>query len=252
MLTFDHQGPPEEKYLTDGITDELASRIGDVNGIRVVTRASAMQYDLRKQSLRDIAAQLGVTHILTGSVRTDRRPDGTRLILVSPRLVNVATGAELWSDQITTRSEPAKCSRCRNASHVNVARVLDVALSPEATATLASLPTKDLDAYHAFLRGNLHASQYLVRNEQEQAIADLNEAVRLDPKFALAYARLAQVQGGFLRVYGGSADRLAAFKASVDRAVALAPDLPQSRVALGMWYAFGAGDRARGLRNSNR
>jgi TolB-like protein/tRNA A-37 threonylcarbamoyl transferase component Bud32/tetratricopeptide (TPR) repeat protein len=248
VLTFDHQGPPEEKYLTDGITDELATRIGDVNGIRVVTRASAMQYDLRKQSLREIAAQLGVTHILTGSVRTDRRPDGTRLILVSPRLVNVATGAELWSDHITTSVGAGEVFAVQERIALNVARVLDVALSPEATAALASLPTKDLDAYQAFLRGNLHASQYLVRAEQEQAIADLTEAVRLDPKFALAQARLAQVQGGFLRVYGGTPDRLAAFKAAVDRAVALAPDLPQSRIALGMWYAYGAGDRARGLK----
>ena len=248
VLTFDHQGPPEEKYLTDGITDELATRIGDVNGIRVVTRASAMQYDLRKQSLRDIAAQLGVTHVLTGSVRTDRRPDGTRLILVSPRLVNVATGGELWADQITTSVGAGEVFAVQERIALNVARVLDVALSPEATAALASLPTKDLDAYQAFLRGNLHASQYLVRAEQEQAMADLTEAVRLDPKFALAQARLAQVQGGFLRVYGGTPDRLAAFKASVDRAVALAPDLPQSRIALGMWYAYGAGDRARGLK----
>ena len=248
VLTFDHQGPPEEKYLTDGITDEVSSRIGDVNGIRVVTRASAMQFDLHKQSLRDIAAQLKVTHILAGSVRTDRRPDGTRLILVAPRLINVATGAELWSDQITTAVGAGEVFAVQERIARNVARVLDVALSPEATAAFTSLPTKDLDAYLAFLRGNLHASQYLVRNEQEQAIADLTEAVRLDPKFALAYARLAQLQAAFLRIYGGSSDRIAAFKASVDRAMALAPDMPQSRIALGMWYGFGAGDPARALK----
>jgi serine/threonine-protein kinase len=247
VLTFDHQGPPEEKYLTDGITDELASRIGDVNGIRVVTRASAMQYDLRKQSLRDIAAQLKVTHVLTGSVRTDRRPDGTRLILVSPRLIDVASGAELWSDQITTAVGAGEVFAVQERIARNVARVLDVALSPEATATLASLPTKDLDAYLAFLRGNLHTAQYLVRNEQEQAIADLSEAVRLDPKFALAQARLAEAQGLFISVYGKTPDRLAAFKASVDRALALAPDLPESHIALGLWYSVGL-DRARALK----
>ncbi len=247
VLTFDHQGPPEEKYLTDGITDELASRIGDVNGIRVVTRASAMQYDLRKQSLRDIAAQLKVTHVLTGSVRTDRRPDGTRLILVSPRLIDVASGAELWSDQITTAVGAGEVFAVQERIARNVARVLDVALSPEATATLASLPTKDLDAYLAFLRGNLHTAQYLVRNEQEQAIADLSEAVRLDPKFALAQARLAEAQGFFIAVYGKTPDRLAAFKASVDRALALAPDLPESHIALGLWYSVGL-DRARALK----
>jgi serine/threonine-protein kinase len=248
VLTFDHQGPPEEKYLTDGITDEVSSRIADVNGIRVVTRASAMQFDLHKQPLRDIAAQLKVTHILAGSVRTDRKPDGTRLILVAPRLINVATGAELWSDQITTTVGAGEVFAVQERIARNVARVLDVALSPEATAALASLPTKDLDAYLAFLRGNLHAAQFLVRNEQEQAIADFTEAVRLDPNFALAYARLAQTQAVVLRIYGGSADRVAAFKASVDRAIALAPDLPQARVALGMWYAYGAGDRERGLK----
>jgi eukaryotic-like serine/threonine-protein kinase len=248
VLTFDHQGPPEEKYLTDGITDELASRIGDVNGIRVVTRASAMQYDLHKQSLGDIAAQLKVTHILAGSVRTDRKPDGTRLILVAPRLINVATGAELWSDQITTTVGAGEVFAVQQRIARNVARVLDVALSPEATATLASLPTRDLDAYLAFLRGNLHAAQYLVRNEQEQAVADFTEAVRLDPKFVIAQARLAQAQGFFISVYGKTPDRLTAFKASVDRALALAPDLPESRIALALWYSVGLNDRARSLK----
>jgi serine/threonine-protein kinase len=248
VLTFEHQGPPEEKYLTDGITDELASRIGAVNGIRVVSRASAMQYDLRKQTLRDIAAQLHVTHILAGSVRTDRRNDGTRLILVAPRLVNVATGAELWSDKITSAVGAGEVFAVEERVALNVARALDVALSPEATTALASLPTKDIDAYLAYLRGNLHASQFLVRSEQEQAVADLTEAVRLDPKFAIAQARLAQVQGLFVSVFGRTADRLAAAKASLDRAMSVAPDLPQTRIALGMWYNLGLGDRDRALK----
>ena len=248
VLTFDHQGPPEEKYLTDGITDELATRIGDVNGIRVVTRASAMQYDLRKQSLREIAAQLGVTHILTGSVRTDRRPDGTRLILVSPRLVNVATGAELGPTTSRRRSERGKCSRCRSASRATWPVCSTSRCRRRRRRRWRLCRRRDLDAYQAFLRGNLHASQYLVRAEQEQAMADLTEAVRLDPKFALAHARLAQVQGVSSESTARPPDRLAAFKASVDRAMALAPDLPQSRIALGMWYAYGAGDRARALK----
>jgi tetratricopeptide (TPR) repeat protein len=130
----------------------------------------------------------------------------------------------------------------------SVARALDVALSPEATTALASLPTQDIDAYLAFLRGNLHATQFLVRAEQDSAIADLEEAVKLDPKFAIAQARLAQVQGLFVSVFGKTPERLNAFKASVDRAVALSPDLPQTRIALGMWYSFGAGDRARALK----
>ena len=248
VLNFDHQGPPEEKYLTDGITDELSSRIGDVNGIRVVSRASAVQYDLHKQSLRDIGAALKVTHILTGSVRTDRKADGTRLILVSPRLVSVLTGADVWSDRITLQVAAGEVFRAQSRIASSVARALDVTLSPEATATLAMLPTQDMQAYSAFLRGNLHASQFLVRSEQEQAIADLSEAIRLDPKFAVAQARLAQVQGLLISVFGKTPERLEEFKASVDRAMELAPNLPQSRMALGMWYHIGLGDRAAALK----
>ena len=126
---------------------------------------------------------------------------------------------------------------------LNVARVLDVALSPEATAALASLPTKNLDAYQAFLRGNLHASQYLVRAEQEQAMADLTEAVRLDPKFAVAYARLAQVQDGFPQNL--RRDSRIGSPRSRYRSTARWPSLPtcRSRVSCsGMWYGHGAGD----------
>ena len=247
VLNFEHRGPPDEKYLTDGITDELANRIGAVSGIRVVSRTSTVSYDLARQSLREIASQLHATHILVGSVRTDRRPDGTRLMLVAPRLVSVTTGAELWSDQITAAVAAGEVFAAQGRIARNVARALDVALSPEATATLASLPTQDMQAYLAFLRGNLHATQFLVRSEQEQAIADLSEAVRLDPNFALAQARLAQVQGLFISVFGKSPERLEVFKASVDRAIAVAPDHPQSLMALGMWYNLGAGDRAKAL-----
>ena len=227
VLTFDHQGPPEEKYLTDGITDELASRIGDVNGIRVVTRASAMQYDLHKQSLGDIAAQLKVTHILTGSVRTDRKLDGTRLILVAPRFDQRRDGCRVWSDQITTTVGAGEVFAVQQRIARNVARVLDVALSPEATATLASFPTRDLDAYLAFLRGGLHVAQYLVRNEQEQAIADFTEAVRLDPKFAIAQARLAQAQ--WASSFRSTARRRIASPRSRPRSTALWRSLPTCR-----------------------
>jgi serine/threonine-protein kinase len=247
VLNFDHQGPPDEKYLTDGITDELSQRISDVNGIRVVSRASAVQYDLHRQSLQEIGAALKVTHVLTGSVRTDRRPDGTRLLLVSPRLVDVASGADIWTDRITMTVASGEIFRAQSRIASGVARALDVALSPEAMATLAALPTQDMQAYSAFLRGNLHATQFLVGSEQEQAIADMKEAVRLDPQFAVAQARLAQLEGIYLSAFGKTPDRLAEFKASVDRAMQLAPNLPQTRIALGMWYAFGDGDRARAL-----
>jgi serine/threonine-protein kinase len=242
VLAFEHQGPPDEKYFTDGVTDEISSRIADVHGIRVVSRASAMQFDLRNHALRDVAEKLGVQYVLVGSIRTDRRPDGTQRVRVSPRLVNVATSLDVWRDTLDAELVPGEIFKVQSGIAKHVAEALDVALSPEATEALEERPTTNLQAYNAYLRGNLHALQSLVRAEQVKAIESLQEAVRLDPQFALAFTRLAQVEALYYSVFDRTPGRLKEWKAVLDSAVALAPNHPQTRLAQGQWAFYARQD----------
>jgi serine/threonine-protein kinase len=242
VLAFEHQGPPDEKYFADGVTDEISSRIADVRGIRVVSRASAMQFDLLRHSLRDVADKLGVQYVLVGTIRTDRRPDGTQRVRVSPRLVNVATERDVWRDTLDAELVPGAIFEVQSGIARQVAKALDVALSPEATEALKARPTMNLQAYNAYLRGNLHAVQSLVRVDQVKAIESLQEATRLDPQFALAFARLAQLEALYYSVFDRTPERLREWKAALDGAVALAPRHPQTRLAQGQWDFYARQD----------
>ena len=242
VLAFEHQGPPDEKYFSDGVTDEISSRIADVSGIRVVSRASSMQFDLLRHSLREVADKLGVQYVLVGTIRTDRRADGTQRVRVAPRLVNVATESDVWRDTLDAELVPGAIFEVQSGIARQVAKALDIALSPEATEALKARPTTNLQAYNAYLRGNLHAVQSLVRAEQVKAIESLTEAGRLDPQFALAFARLAQLEALYYSVFDRTPERLREWKAALDRAVTLAPDHPQTRLAQGQWAFYARQD----------
>ena len=242
VVAFAHQGPPDEKYLADGITDEIAARIADVSGIRVVSRASSMQFDLRQHSLRDVADKLKAQYVLTGAIRTDRRADGTSRVRVMPALVNVATERDVWRDTLNAELVPGAIFEVQSGIARDVAKALGIALSPEATEALAARPTMNQQAYSSYLRGNVHAMQAIVRSEQVKAIESFEEAVRLDPQFSLAYARLAQLHALYYSVFDRTPERLRPWKVALDRAVALAPEHPQTRLAKGQWDFFARQD----------
>ncbi len=244
VLPFAHVGPEDTRYLTDGVSDEVSNRIAQIGGIAVVSRASAQQFNGERDAYKEFAAKLNVTYVLMGSVHTDRGPTGAALIKVTPRLFNVETEAEIPLDTEGFEAElqPGGIFEMQAKIARSVARGLTVALSPEAIEALALRPTTDLQAYSYYLRGIAHAAQFLVREEQVKAIEMFENAVRIDPTFALAFARLAQVQALFWVVFDRTPDRQRRWKAALDRAMDLAPELTQTRVALGQWHFYAQND----------
>lgn len=239
VLPFEHLGPAEESYFTDGVTDEISSRIAEIHGLAVISRASANQYDLRTVPLDRIARDLRADYVLAGSIRTDRRPDGTGIVRVLPRLIRVSDGHQVWSTGYDARLTPGEIFQVQGTIAQSVAEALHIALLPATAESLERRPTASLEAYDAYLRGNLYATQMLVESGQRLAIEMYERAVELDPGFALAHARLGQSRSIYYFFFDRSPNRLRDAELAVARARTLAPDLPQTRIAEGYLYYWG-------------
>src|SRR4030095_6429633 len=171
-------------YFADGIQDEILTRLSKIADLKVISRTSTQQYKSAPENLREIATQLGVAHILEGSVQ--KSGDAVR---ISVRLIKATNDSQLWADTFdrkltdifSVESEVAKA----------VADQLRVKLTGREEQVIAAKPTDNPEAYDAYLRGlafTLKAGTTPANAFGAQKY--LKEAVRLDPKFTLAWALL--------------------------------------------------------------
>src|SRR6266436_881733 len=231
----------EEKdnaYFADGIQEELLSNLAKIKDLKVISRTSVMQYKSgMTRNLKEIAQQLGVSKVVEGSVRRS----GNR-IRVSVQLIDALKDRHIWSenydrtlaDSITLQDELA----------TEIAAALGATLSPQEKARVEAKPTNNPAAYDAYLRGRAFAGgSPFDKSNVERTIQSYQEAVKLDPSFALAWARLSCEQSGYYWLgHDSSPARLAAAKDSADRAVALDPNLPETHLALGYYRYYGQRD----------
>jgi serine/threonine-protein kinase len=240
VLPFDNLGGTEDEYFADGITEELTSRIAEISGLRVISRQSAVQYKDSDKPLREIGNELNVDYVLEGTIRTDRPADGAGQVRVTPQLIRVADDAHLWTDRYTVSLVAGEIFGVQAEIAEEVARALDVTLLEPERRRLTATPTENLEAYEYYLRG----IDYFLRGYDDQAsraaVLMFENAVAVDPDFAVAYARLcrAQMRMWWL-AYDRTEQRVVAAKEAVDQALRLAPDLPEAHWALG-WYYYQA------------
>lgn len=241
VLPFDNMGPPEDEYFVDGITDEITSRLSALDGIEVISRTSAARYKETNKTARQIGDELGVDFMVEGAVRWDRTNGGDGQVRVTTQLIRVSDDTHLWAntydrvlgDVFSVQSEIAE----------EVAKKLDLTiLAPERKALYAR-PTADLEAYDCYLRAKKYeyrgwTNQY--PHEFNQALELLEQAVERDPDFALAYVLMSQIH---TRIYFFGTDRtnerLTKARLAVDKALELAPDLPEAKIAEAMYYYRG-------------
>ena len=197
VLPFENRS--EEKanaYFADGVQDEILARLSKVADLKVISRTSTQHYKSAPENLREIAKQLGVAHILEGSVQ--KRGDAVR---VNVRLVKAANESHLWADTFdrkltdifSVESEVAKA----------IADQLRAKLSGQEEQVIAAKPTDNVEAYDAYLRGLAYTLKTGTNTPAYYLAAQkyLREAVRLDPKFALAWALLSLVDArGYISV----------------------------------------------------
>src|SRR5437667_1327041 len=231
----------EEKdnaYFADGIQDELLSNLSKIKDLKVISRTSVMQYKSGiTRNLKEIAQQLGVSNVVEGSVRR-----AGNHIRVSVQLIDALTDRHIWvqnydrtvADSITLQDELA----------TEIAAALGATLSPQEKARVKAKPTNNPAAYDAYLRGRaLMGASAFDRSTLEDAIRSYQEAVKLDPNFALAWAYLSYRQSDYYWVgFDKSPARLTAAKDALDRALALNPNLPETHLALGYYRYYGERD----------
>jgi TolB-like protein/Flp pilus assembly protein TadD len=248
VLPFKNLGPADDQYFADGLTEEITSRLAGVPGLRVISRTSADQYRNSTKRLREIGAELGAAYVLEGSVRWERSPGGPGRLRVTPQLIRVSDDGHLWSGRYD--ADLVRVFDVQTGIAEKVTAALNVALGTSQLEAIAIGGTSDPDAYDYYLRGN----DYLARGYGQTTLASARqlyeEAVKRDPRFALAFARLANAH---IQTYWFGHDRtparLALAKAAADSAAALAPDLAEAHLALGYYHYRGFRDYDRAMQH---
>ena len=194
MLPFENLSrDPDNAYFADGIQDEILTRLSKIADLKVISRTSTQHYKSAPENLPEIARQLGVAHILEGSVQ--KSGDAVR---VNVQLIKAANDSHLWADTFdrkltdifSVESEVAKA----------IADQLRAKLTGQEEQVIAAKPTDNPEAYDAYLRGLAYTLK--TANTPANSLGAqkyLREAVRLDPKFALSWALLSYVDArGYL------------------------------------------------------
>jgi TolB-like protein/Flp pilus assembly protein TadD len=238
VLPFENLGSPEDAYFAAGMTEEITSRLAGVQALAVASRTTAMEYDRTGKTLKKIGADLGVGYVLEGTVRWDRSRGGPGRVRITPQLIRVADDTHLWA--ATYEREMADVFALQSDVAGEVVRALGESLTPQEESAVGRVPTKDLTAYDLYLRANrIAASSFDVRQNAE-AVRLLVEAVTRDPGFAEAHASLArQYVDDYWFYRDRSAARLERARRAAEKAVALAPGIPETRLALGYYYYMG-------------
>jgi serine/threonine protein kinase/Flp pilus assembly protein TadD len=192
VLPFENLSDDKENaYLAEGIQDEILTRLSKIGNLRVISRSSTQHYKSKPGNLREIAKQLGVAHLLEGSVQK-----GARTVRVNVQLIKAVSGSPVWADTVDRALTDIFSLESEVAT--TVADQLQAKLTDAEGQLIAAKPTNDPQAYDAYLRGlayTLKSGNFEARNVIS-ARECLKEAVRLDPKFALAWSLLSSVDAG--------------------------------------------------------
>jgi eukaryotic-like serine/threonine-protein kinase len=244
----------ENAFFADGIHDELLSNLSKIADLKVISRTSVMQYKSGiKRNLKQTAQQLGVSNVVEGNVRRA----GNR-VRVSVQLIDARTDTHLWAEHYDRDVADVFAIQAEIAQEI--ADTLEVKLSPSQSDALAEAPTRDTEAYDLFLKGEyeqhqgVRAPQSAMSGESfDRAQIFYRQALARDPNFALAYARLAWSElHRHWFISNLTSAELAEVRSNIDRALAIAPALPDAHLALGVFHYWGHRDYDSALRALDR
>ena len=228
-----YSGDPNQEYFADGMTDELTTDLASISALRVISRGSVMQFkgDHRPPTPQ-IAKLLNVDAVVEGSVL--RIGDKVR---ITAQLIDAPADKHLWAKSYERDSKDVLAMQDEVASAI--AKEIEVQLTPNEQARLSSAPTVNPAAHDAYLKGRYFFSRPNDEN-LKKAIADFEEAVRLDPNFAPAYSGLsdAEIWTGFNESIITSADAMPKAKAAAERALQLDDDSAEAHTSLAQYDAF--------------
>jgi TolB-like protein len=227
---LNESGDPKDEYFSDGLSEELIAALAQISGLKVIGRSSSFRFKDRKEEPRTIGEKLGVSTLLDGTVRKQ----GDRVRIVA-ELVNAADGIQLWTrtfdrqlkDIFAVQEEIAKA----------VADSLKVTLLGGDARSVQGSASNNVEAHNAYLQGHFHL---LRRNVEDfrKAIGYYDQAIQLDPHYALAYAERSEAWAFMGDLTGQRQVAYPKAQSDAEKAVTIAPTLAEARAALGWVRCF--------------
>ena len=228
VLPFDNlSGDPDNAYFCEGVQDEILTRLAKVSDLKVVSRTSTQHFKSSPDNLPQIAKQLGVMHVVEGSVQKSN--DQVR---VNVQLINALTDAHLWAETFDRKLTDIFAVESEIAK--TIAETLQAKLSGLEKTAMSKKPTANPEAYELYLKGRFFWNKR-TGDDLRKSIEYLKEAIAKDPGYALAYAGLADSYG-LLRFYGGAspAESIVPATAAAKKALELDDSLAEPHASLGL------------------
>ena len=243
VLPFENRSDERENaYFADGVQNEILTDLAKIADLRVISRTSVMQYKSgAERNVREISQQLGVAHLLEGSVQRS----GNR-VRVTAQLIDARTDTQQWAerydrdlaDVFAIQSEIAK----------TIADQLQAKLSPQEKARVEEIPTQNTEAYVFYLRANqISRNPDTLLEDYKTAEQLYLQAIALDPNFALAHARLASIRAEIFHFYEPLDSWKEKARAEAEIALRLQPNLAEAHFALGQCFYWIDGEYDRAL-----
>src|SRR3989440_1114855 len=243
VLPFENlSGDPNNAYFADGIQDDILTNLSKIGDLKVISRTSVMSYrGSGARNARDISKALGVATLLEGSVRRI----GNR-VRVDVQLINANNDEHIWAEDYDRELTDVFAIQTDLAQ--KIVYTLQAKLSPNEKARLDRQPTQDPNAYLLFVQAHDYATRTdMFHDSSLKAEPLFEQAIKLDPNFALAFAGLSMVESWLYHSSDPVPARREKARLNADEALRLQPDLPEGHLALGFSYYYGDRDYERAL-----
>jgi len=232
VLPFENLSSDKENaYFADGIQDEILTRLSKIAALKVISRTSTQKYKSAPDNLREVGQQLGVANLLEGSVQKIGSAAH-----INVQLIRVATDEHLWAESYNRKLDDVFAVEGEVATAI--ADQLNAKLTGAEKESLSAKPTSNPLAYDAYLRGLAFQGRLDgLQTNITKSIEAFEEAVRLDPQFGLAWARLVRADGLAYINFEHTSQRRESARRAVENAVRLAPGLAETLLAEGFYQA---------------
>ena len=232
----------ENAYFADGMQDDILTNLSKIGDLKVISRTSVMSYrGNMTRNAREIGKALGVATLLEGSVRRI----GNR-VRVNVQLIDANNDEHIWAQDYDRDLTDVFAIQTDLAQ--KIAAALQAKLSPNEKARLDHRPTKNPDAYLLFVQAHDYASRREMFHDTSLKAEPLfEEAIKLDPNFALAFAGLSMVESWAYHSFDPTPGRREKSRLNAEQALRLQPDLPEGHLALGFSYYYGDRNYERAL-----
>ena len=221
VLYFENQsGAKEDEYFRDGITEDIVTELSKISQLEIFPRSEMLAFRDKPITALQVGQQLGAAYMLEGSIRRA----GSR-VRITAQLVEVSTRHSVWAERYDRQLEDVFAIQEEIAR--SIAQALRITLTPQEEKTIARKPTENPLAYDFYLRGR----SYTRRLNMDYGLQMFEQAIQLDPNFALAHSGIAHLCGLIYEIREQNPKWIEKGLAACDRATALAPDLPEVLVA---------------------